>query len=78
MPDFTSSSNDGLGVGGVTKGGPADQAGMKKGDKIIGVNGKSVGTIYDYMNRLKQLKPGQRVNVDVNRDGQTIVLIVDL
>lgn len=78
MPDFTSSSNDGLGVGGVTKGGPADQAGMKKGDKIIGVNGKSVGTIYDYMNRLKQLKPGQRVNVDVNRDGQTVVLIVDL
>lgn len=78
MPDFTSSGNDGLGVGGVTKGGPADHAGLKKGDKIIGVNGKPVGTIYDYMNRLKQLKPGQRVNVDVNRDGETLILIVDL
>jgi aminopeptidase YwaD len=78
MPDFTSSSNDGLGVGGVTKGGPADIAGMKKGDKITSINGMSVGTIYDYMNRLRQLKPGQRVNVDVVRDGDTKILIVDL
>jgi S1-C subfamily serine protease len=78
MPDFTSTSTDGLGVGGVTKGGPAERAGMKKGDKITGINGMSVGTIYDYMNRLKQLKPGQRVNVDVFRNDETLVLIVDL
>lgn len=78
MPDFTSTSTDGLGVGGVTKGGPAERAGMKKGDKITGINGMSIGTIYDYMNRLKQLKPGQRVNVDVVRNGETIILIVDL
>ena len=78
MPDFTSISTDGLGVGGVTKGGPAERAGMKKGDKITGINGMSVGTIYDYMNRLKQLKPGQRVNVDVLRNDENLVLIVDL
>jgi aminopeptidase YwaD len=78
MPDFTSSGTDGLGVGGVTKGGPADIAGMKKGDKITGINGMSVGTIYDYMNRLRQLKPGQRVNVDVMREGIPTILIVEL
>lgn len=78
MPDFTSSGTDGLGVGGVTKGGPADIAGMKKGDKITGLNGMSVGTIYDYMNRLRQLKSGQRVNVDVVREGIPIILIVEL
>ncbi|MDO8897863.1 MAG: PDZ domain-containing protein, partial [Bacteroidales bacterium] len=78
MPDFTSSGTDGLGVGGVTKGGPADIAGMKKGDKITGINGMSVGTIYDYMNRLRQLKPGQRVNVDVVREGIPTILIVEL
>jgi aminopeptidase YwaD len=78
MPDFTSSGTDGLGVGGVTKGGPADVAGMKKGDKITGINGMSVGTIYDYMNRLRQLKPGQRVNVDVMREGIPTILIVEL
>ncbi|MBS4055976.1 MAG: M20/M25/M40 family metallo-hydrolase [Bacteroidales bacterium] len=78
MPDFTSTSSDGLGVGGVTKGGPADKAGMLKGDKIVAVDGMPVGTIYDYMNRLKQLKPGQRVNVDVVREGKVVILIVDL
>lgn len=78
MPDFTSNSTDGLGVGGVTKGGPADRGGMLKGDKITGINGMPVGTIYDYMNRLKQLKPGQRVNVDVERNNEKVILIVDL
>jgi len=78
MPDFTSSDSDGLGVGGVTKGAPAERAGMLKGDKITGLNGMPVGTIYDYMNRLKQLKPGQRVNVDIIRNGEKMVLIVDL
>jgi aminopeptidase YwaD len=78
MPDFTSSDADGLGVGGVTKGAPAERAGMLKGDKITGLNGMPVGTIYDYMNRLKQLKPGQRVNVDIVRNGEKMVLIVDL
>ena len=78
MPDFTSSDSDGLGVGGVTKGAPAERAGMLKGDKITGLNGMPVGTIYDYMNRLKQLKPGQRVNVDIIRNGEKVVLIVDL
>ncbi len=78
MPDFTSTDTDGLGVGGVTKGAPAERAGLMKGDKIVGLNGMPVGTIYDYMNRLKQLKPGQRVNVDVVRNGEKMVFIVDL
>lgn len=78
MPDFTSTGTNGLGVGGVTKGGPADRAGMLKDDLIVAVEGMPVGTIYDYMNRLKQLKPGQRVNVDVVRKQERIVLIVDL
>jgi S1-C subfamily serine protease len=30
------------------------------------------------MNRLRQLKPGQRVNVDILRDGEPMFLIVEL
>ena len=78
MPDFTSAENNGLGVGGVTAGGPASAAGMKKGDRITALDGMEVTNIYDYMSRLKKLKPGQRITVDIVRDGVMQVLIVDL
>lgn len=76
MPDFTSTENDGLGVGGVTAGGPAHAGGMLKGDKIIAIEGLPVTNIYDYMARLKKLKPGQRVSVDIVRDGKKEVLML--
>ena len=78
MPDFTSTDNNGLGVGGVTPGRPADQAGMLKGDIIVAINGMPVKNIYEYMNRLKKLEPGQIINVDVMRDGEKKVLLVQL
>ena len=78
MPDFTNTENNGLGVGGVTAGGPASAAGMKKGDRITSLDGMEVTNIYDYMARLKKLKPGQRITVDIVRDGQKQVLIVAL
>ncbi len=78
MPDFTATENDGLGVGGVTAGGPASKAGMLKGDKIVALNGMAITNIYDYMNRLKKLKPGETISVDIVRDGNKKVLVVVL
>ena len=78
MPDFTGSSDvKGMGVGGVKSGGPADKAGMLKGDIIIAMDGLPVNDIYDYMNRLKKFQPGQRISVDVMREGKKEVLIVE-
>lgn len=78
MPDVTSSENDGLGVDGVRKGGPAEIGGIKKGDKIVAIDGKPVTNIYEYMGRLKMLEAGQRVSVDVIRGGIKEVLIIQL
>ncbi|NQT78439.1 MAG: M20/M25/M40 family metallo-hydrolase [Bacteroidetes bacterium] len=78
VPDFTSSENDGLGVGGVSNGGPADKAGMLKGDVIVAMDGMEVASIYDYMARLKKFKAGQIITVDVIRDGKKVVLLVQL
>jgi aminopeptidase YwaD len=78
MPDFTSTVQGGLGVGGVKKDGPAFKGGMLKGDVITAIDGKQVNDIYDYMGRLKMLKPGQVISVDVLRNNQKIVLIIQL
>jgi S1-C subfamily serine protease len=78
VPDFTSSENNGLGVGGVRSGGPAEGAGMQKGDLIVAMDGMDVANIYDYMSRLKKLEAGQIVAVDIIRDGKKMVLLVQL
>lgn len=78
MPNFTSTENNGLGVDGVSKGGPAEAAGMKKGDRIVAINGLPVTNIYEYMSRLGKLEAGTMVNVDVIRNNEKIVLLVNL
>ena len=78
MPGFASTDNNGLKVEGVTKDGPAEKAGLLKGDLIISINGEKIQNIYDYMNRLKKFNPGDRISVDVLRSEEKKVFIVDL
>ena len=78
MPDFAGSEKKGLRIDGVTKDGPADKGGMKKGDIVTAINGMPVGDIYEYMARLKKLKHGMTVNVEVIREGKNQVLIIQL
>jgi len=78
MPNFTKSDNKGLGIDAVTPGGPAFKGGIKKGDVITAIEGAPVHNIYEYMNRLGKLKPGQTITVDVMRDGKKEVLLIQL
>lgn len=78
IPDVTSSKNNGLGVDGVREGGPADRGGMKKGDRIISMNGEDVRNIYDYMGRLAKLKQGETATVEVLREGKKKILLIQL
>lgn len=79
MPDIAGGNNiKGLKVDGVTKGKPADIAGIQKGDIIIGIEGKPVNDIYDYMSRLSDYEIGQQITVEILRNDERIVLIVML
>lgn len=78
MPDFAGTEKKGLRIDGVTKDGPADRGGMKKGDIITGINGMPVGNIYEYMSRLQKLKHGMTVNVEVIRNERNEVLLIQL
>lgn len=76
VPDMVSNDNNGLRVDGVRKGGPADKAGIIKGDRVISVEGQPVTNIYDYMARLGKLKPGQVASVEIIRNEVKQILIV--
>ncbi len=78
IPDMVSNDNKGLGVDGVRKGAPAEKGGIMKGDIITSINGKPVTNIYDYMARLQTLIPGEIANIEVNRSGKTVLLLIQL
>lgn len=78
MPDFAGNVENGLRADAITPGKPAAIGGMKKGDIIISINGKSVNNIQDYMFRMNQLKFGETISVEVLRGGKSEVLIIQL
>jgi hypothetical protein len=69
IPDYASDVK-GLLLGGVIGGGPAEQAGLTKGDIIIEIAGQSITNIYDYTYALELLKIGQPVKVLYTRAGE--------
>jgi putative serine protease PepD len=55
----------------IVAGGPADKAGLKKGDVITSFDGKTIGSADDLTAAVFQAKPGQKVSVTVTRNGTT-------
>ncbi|QTN39040.1 trypsin-like peptidase domain-containing protein [Cryomorphaceae bacterium] len=61
--------NNGVFVGGLTEGGAAEDAGMEVGDVIIAVNDVPVERTSELQEQIARYRPGDRVNVLVNREG---------
>jgi hypothetical protein len=78
MPDFAGNVKNGLRADLVTPGKPAALGGMKKGDIITAINGKSINNIQDYMYRMGQLKHGETISVEILRNGKKEVLLIQL
>ena len=71
VPDYTAEAK-GLLLGGVVAGGPAEKAGLQKGDLIVEIAGRSITNIYDYTFALELLKIDQPVTVVYTRAGKRI------
>jgi S1-C subfamily serine protease len=69
IPDY-STEVKGLLLSGVVGGGPAEQAGLRKGDIIVEIAGQTIANIYDYTYALDVLKIGQPAKVVFIRDGK--------
>ncbi len=69
IPDYSSDAK-GLLLSGVIGGGPAEQAGLQKGDVIVEIAGQTIVNIYDYTYALDVLKIGQPAKVVYMHNGQ--------
>ena len=69
IPDYASDVK-GLLLGGVIGGGPAEAAGLQKGDVIVEIAGQTIANIYDYTYALDVLKIGQPAKVVYLRGGK--------
>lgn len=57
---------------------PAGKAGVRQGDVIIGVNGQSVDDNSDLLRKIAGLKPGDKANLKLWRNGKTLTTTVIL
>ena len=71
MPDYAAGV-DGVKLSGVREGGPAQKAGMQKGDIIKKIGTRDIHNLEDYMASFGELVPGQAVKVVVDRGGKTL------
>jgi len=61
-------------VAGIAIGGPAEKAGIKKGDIIVSFDGIAVEGANDFRNRLAASRVGKTVEIGLLRRGETLTL----
>lgn len=64
----------------VIRGGPADKAGVKAGDRILAVEGKDTATIFlpDLRERIRRAPPGTKLSLRLESHGRTRDVVLSL
>jgi hypothetical protein len=73
-PGDYSGSGGGIEVAEVFPGTPAEQAGIKRGDRIIKWNDAQVSDVEDWMPLLTRASPGDKVVITLVRGGETLTV----
>jgi S1-C subfamily serine protease len=73
---YTTMDHDGITVDGFSPIGPAAQAGFKRGDRIVGVNGVGVTSQEEFYETLWKHRAGEVIQVSVERDNRVMVIPV--
>ncbi len=76
IPDYSNTEVTGVRLSGVVEGGPAQKAGLRGGDIVVGLAGHKITNIYDYTYALEELEIGKPVSIIVLRDGEQVRLTI--
>jgi Do/DeqQ family serine protease len=76
METFGVKAKRGVLITGVLQNGPAAQAGVRPGDVVMDVAGKSVGNVSELLTNVASLKPGTPAKFRVQRRDETVELNV--
>jgi serine protease Do len=77
-PASSGTAPSGAMVGAVHDRTPADKAGLRAGDRVVKLDGEAIEDFGDLRGRVARTKPGQKVKVEVIRDGKAKKLDVVL
>jgi len=73
VPDFAF-QGPGVRVDQVLPGSPAETAGIRAGDVVVALGGRTVDTLRAYSDALKAHRPGEKVTVTLRRDGAEVTV----
>jgi Tol biopolymer transport system component/Iap family predicted aminopeptidase len=78
IPDYVGPTDGAPGVllAGTRPGGPAEKAGLRRGDLLVELAGTPIRDVNDFMFVLRRVKPGQTSTAVVVRDGQRVTFEV--
>ncbi len=76
IPDYAESDVKGVKLSGVAAKGPAARGGVRGGDVVVELAGRTIENIYDYTYAIEALKIGQEVDIVVQRGAQQLTLQV--
>jgi len=75
VPDFTD-PGPGVRFDSVMPDSPAEKAGLRTGDRLMALNGKSVIDLRMYSQLLKKLEPGIEVLLEIEREGERKIISI--
>ncbi|MBA1243936.1 MULTISPECIES: Do family serine endopeptidase AlgW [Pseudomonas] len=68
----------GIVVAGIFRDGPAQKAGLQLGDVILSIDNEPAADGRKSMNQVARTKPGDRIGIDVMRNGKTLKLTAEV
>lgn len=75
---FSYDSTDGVLIGDVVKGAPADKAGIRAGDIVISLNGAEIASANELRNAVAATAPGSEATLEIFRDGRKQSVTVNI